>query len=141
MARVGRKRQGESISGYFRKIFDDRPELVDLKSNRELIDRWVKDHPGQSDMLGKVKQNLANLKSLLRKQRREAGEPSWAAPPDLMDVGLDDNDSGPNQLEVLEEQIDDCLSMAKTLDRDGLENVIRLLRRARNEVVWKIGQD
>jgi hypothetical protein len=43
-------------------------------------------------------------------------------------------------LEALEEQIDDCLSVAKHLDRDGLTNVIGLLRRARNEVVWKLGQ-
>jgi len=30
--------------------------------------------------------------------------------------------------------------MAKHLDRDGLANVIALLRRARNEVVWKMGE-
>jgi hypothetical protein len=30
--------------------------------------------------------------------------------------------------------------LAKHLDREGLGEVIRLLRRARNEVVWKMGQ-
>jgi hypothetical protein len=45
-----------------------------------------------------------------------------------------------NGLEVLEEQIDECLLAARTLDRQGLESVINLLRRARNEVVWKMGQ-
>jgi hypothetical protein len=43
-------------------------------------------------------------------------------------------------LEVLEEQIDDCLSFAKRLDKDGLADVIGLLRRARNGVVWMAGQ-
>jgi hypothetical protein len=43
-------------------------------------------------------------------------------------------------LEQLGEQIDDCLTAAKVLDREGLEHVIRLLRQARNEVVWKLGQ-
>jgi hypothetical protein len=34
-------------------------------------------------------------------------------------------------LEPLEEQIDDCLNLAKHLDREGLAHVIQLLRRAR----------
>jgi hypothetical protein len=29
---------------------------------------------------------------------------------------------------------------ARALDREGLENVIRLLRDARNAIVWKLGQ-
>jgi len=40
----------------------------------------------------------------------------------------------------LEEQIDDCLALAKEMDREGLVSVIALLRRARNEVVWKMGE-
>ena len=43
-------------------------------------------------------------------------------------------------LDALEEQIDECLTLAKNLDREGLANVISLLRRARNEVVWKMGE-
>jgi len=42
--------------------------------------------------------------------------------------------------EKLEEQIDDCLTAARSLDREVLHNVIGLLRKARNEVVWKLGQ-
>jgi hypothetical protein len=45
-----------------------------------------------------------------------------------------------HKLELLEEQIDDCLSLAKSLDREGLGEIIRLLRGARNKVVWKMGQ-
>ena len=44
------------------------------------------------------------------------------------------------QLEMLEERIDDCLSMAKGMDRAPLEEVIRHLRHARNMVVWKLGE-
>ena len=43
-------------------------------------------------------------------------------------------------LERLEEQIDECLTLARTLDREGLSGVIVMLRRARNEVVWKMGE-
>jgi hypothetical protein len=46
----------------------------------------------------------------------------------------------PKGLEALEEQIDECLTFAKRLDREGLQDVIVLLRRARNAVVWKAGQ-
>ena len=45
-----------------------------------------------------------------------------------------------NGLVVLEEQIDECLIAARMLDPEGLESIIQHLRRARNEVVWKIGQ-
>ena len=44
------------------------------------------------------------------------------------------------RLELLEEQIDDCLSLAKHIDREGLSHVISLLRSARNAVVWMTGQ-
>jgi hypothetical protein len=30
--------------------------------------------------------------------------------------------------------------VARVIDREGLGHVIRLLRQARNEVVWKLGQ-
>ena len=43
-----------------------------------------------------------------------------------------------SKLEQLEENIDECLTFAKNLDRTGLESVIHNLRRARNEVVWKL---
>jgi hypothetical protein len=44
------------------------------------------------------------------------------------------------RLGVLEEAIDECLMMAKAADRQSMEPVIDLLRRARNLVVWKTGQ-
>jgi hypothetical protein len=45
-----------------------------------------------------------------------------------------------NGLEALEEHIDDSLTLAKNLDRSGLAEVIILLRKARNKVVWKLGE-
>jgi hypothetical protein len=43
-------------------------------------------------------------------------------------------------LESLELVIDDCLTLARKMDREGLADVIGLLRQARNAVVWKLGQ-
>ena len=89
----------------------------------------------------KVKQNLSNVKSNLRQAERKKsgtakkesrpGKPT-AAPAAAPRKGV-------RGLETLEEQIDECMTLAKNLDREGLSSVINLLRRARNEVVWTMG--
>jgi hypothetical protein len=130
--------QGESMSGYFRKVFDENPKLLDSRSNDELLDRWLLDHPGRKSELGKVRANLANIKSVLRQKRRKrrggrkSAEATVAMPAHAK--------IATRSLESLEERIDDCLSQAKSLDRDGLASIIHHLRRARNELVWKMGQ-
>jgi len=88
-----------------------------------------------------VKQGLANIKSVLRsrkrRRRKARAETSAAAPvPTAAPVTRPKASS----LETLEDQIDDCLTFAKDLDREELDEVIRTLRRARNTVVWKMGQ-
>jgi hypothetical protein len=135
---------GESVSGYFRAIFKKHPSLLKARSNEELLQRWLADHPDEKEVPGRVKNSLANLKSVLRKKlRKRTGrskgpeEPISAMPTD--EIATLPTTASPN-LETLEEQIDDCLTWAKSLDREGLESVINLLRRARNEVVWKLGQ-
>src|SRR6266849_2253867 len=65
--------EGESISGYFRKIFEENPKLLKGRSNEELLKRWLADHPGQKEVPEKVKNNLANVKSVLRKKKRKKG--------------------------------------------------------------------
>jgi hypothetical protein len=134
--RTRRSKGKESVSGYFRKIFAQHPELLDSKSNQVLVERWKADH-GASAMPNPIRSNLANLKSLLRKRRRLGlSIGGQTATPAAASVRSRAN----NGLETLEEQIDDCLSFAKNLDRAGLGEVIDLLRIARNKVVWKIGE-
>jgi hypothetical protein len=131
----------ETVSGYFRKLFEQNPKWLAERSNQALLDRWLRDHPGQQEVPEPVKQNLANVKSVLRKKLREksggagrASQPAAAASP------AEAPRQGVRRLESLEEQIDECLVLAKELDREGLASVIALLRRARNEVVWKMGE-
>jgi hypothetical protein len=133
-------RGDENVSGYFRKIFDENPKLLKGRSNEELLKRWLADHPGQTEVPQKVKNNLANVKSILRKKmRKRGGRPkageSVAAVGETARPRL-----APRGLEALEEQIDECLDLARRLDREGLAGVIGLLRRARNGVVWMAGQ-
>jgi hypothetical protein len=130
--------QGENLSAYFRGVFQENPKWIDTRSNDEVLARWCKDHSGATEVPDRVKQNLANVKSLLRQaQRKKPGRPKKeslpAEPPAAPRKEV-------RALETLEEQIDECLTLAKNLDREGLSSVINLLRRARNEVVWKIGE-
>jgi hypothetical protein len=139
MARKKRKgSKGESVSGYFRTILLRRPDLINGSSNKELLDRWLGDHPGHSEVPTNVKYNLANLKSLLRKKLRTGKLP--VAGPAVTAASAHAVSAPRHKLESLEEQIDDCMTAAKTMDREGLAEVIHLLKRARNKVVWKLGE-
>jgi hypothetical protein len=131
--------QGESVAGYFRKVFQDNPKLLQERSNEELLRRWLADHPGHAEVPPSVKASLSNIKSVLRrkkqehKARRAAPQAKPAAPPPAADTAEEGN-----PLEQLEGQIDEALVLARTLDRKSLEGVIDLLRRARNQVVWML---
>jgi hypothetical protein len=135
---------GGSVSGYFKAIFRENPSLVKSTSNEDIFDRWLKDHPGQKEVPDRVKGILSNVKSKLRKKLgakrgrpRKDEQPTIAVQPaEVAPIRR----STARELESLEERIDDCLTLARSLDREGLEAVIDLLRKARNGVVVKQGQ-
>jgi hypothetical protein len=138
--------KAEGVAPYFRPIFEANRKLLKTRSNKELLDKWLVDHPGYSEVPENVKSGLANIKSVMRKALRshrgkkaaaDAAAGTAAAKP-AMSLLLSKNRAD-SKLEQLEMSIDDCLTMAKVLDREGLESVIKVLRRARNEVVWKLG--
>lgn len=145
MAKVGRRgRRKQSVSGFFRQQFEEHPEWLHSSSNEELINSWKAAFPNTTEkQLRKVKANLANVKSLLRRKEREGGRGRGrpGRPPGRPSMASAGNAfTGRPTMERLEEHIDEGLIMAKNLDRAGLEKVIKLLRSARNEVVWKMGQ-
>jgi hypothetical protein len=136
---------GETIAGYFRKVFAENPKLLAGRSNEELLRRWLADHPGEKEVPLRVKQGLQNVKSVLRsrgrrgrkaKQAKEARAQSKTAP----QTRAVKNATPLSQLEALEEHIDECMALAKIIDRDKLNDVIQHLRRARNLVVWQTGE-
>jgi hypothetical protein len=125
---------------YFRPYFEANPSLLKEKGNEDLIDDWKRDHPGYTKKdVQRARQNLANLKSFLRRKEREGqfATRNSTAPAGVTLILPTAGEEIP-ALEILEGQIDDCLMMAKKIDRDGLEEVIRNLRLARNEVVLKL---
>ena len=134
---------GESVQGYFRKIFQENPKWLKGRSNAAVMQRWLEDHPGYTEVPLPVKVGLQNTKSTMRSKRRKrkAGKAADAqAPQAALPKPAAVIQHGVRALVALEEQIDDCLTAAKRLDREMLATVINHLRHARNEVVWKIGQ-
>ncbi len=128
------------MSDYFRKVFEENPKLLDTRSNEELLQRWLSDHPGEKEVPNRVKGSLANLKSILRKWSKKRSGKRAGQPVASAANGTSTPRATTRGLEHFEESIDESLTLAKNLDRDGLASVISLLRRARNEVVWKLGE-
>jgi hypothetical protein len=112
--------------------------------DEQAIARWLADHPGNEEVPAKVKTGLQNIKSVLRAKRgkKKAAKqgPATAQPQAPTAV----SPQAPRRLpakgmQQLEEQIDEVLGLARGLDREGLQDVIAILRRARNEVVRRGG--
>jgi hypothetical protein len=139
---------GESIYAYFRRIFEENPELLRSRSNEELLQRWLNDHPGYTEVPQNVKNGLANAKSVMRKKlgigrrrrRRKVEAAAKVETPAAPAVERRAPTTFHSRLENLEELIDESLTLAKNIDREALKDIIKLLHRARNEVVWKLGQ-
>lgn len=137
--RGGSASNGETVSGYFRRIFKERRDWLKSRSNAEVLQRWLDDHPGVHEVPVNVRNNLSNIKSVLRSKMRRRGRKK-AQPAEASEATAGPVRTVPLGLEALEVQIDDALTLARTLDREGLDEVIDHLRRARNAVVWKLGQ-
>src|SRR5262249_25043028 len=113
----------ESVAGYFRKVFRVNPRLLKERSNEELYRRWLADHPGHDEVPEKVKTGLQNLKSVLRARRgkrKKAGQQGAGQGPEAtpMTQQASAKRAPARGLDRLEEQIDECLGVARGLDRE-----------------------
>jgi hypothetical protein len=136
--------EGETVTSYFRARFKENPKLLKAGSNQEIFQRWLADHPGEKEVPQRVKYILSNLKSVLRTKRRQKRAKAQQTEPAVAATSAVDA-TKPSQavsrgLETLEEQIDDCMALAKQVDPEGLGKVVLLLRQARRAVVWLQGQ-
>jgi hypothetical protein len=128
----------ENTSAYFRRVFHENPKLLKGRSNEELLNRWLADHPGEKEVPKSVKNGLQNVKGILRSKGRKRKAAKAAAGP----IGKESSRAAPRKshLEQLEEKTDEVLTLARSFEQEGLESIVNHLRRARNEVVWKLGE-
>jgi hypothetical protein len=140
------KTNEESVSGYFRRLFEENLEWLDLGTNDEVVARWEKDHPNQT-MTDNIKASMSNAKSIMRKKhgkvkRRKGGRRKGS----VAQVATATEHRGVktrslrNVLERLEAMVDECLHLARQQENEELASVIHTLRLARNKVVWAMGE-
>jgi hypothetical protein len=131
---MARKRSTEGVREYFRQLFAKHPDWLWERSNELVLEQWRRDHPGK-EATERVKDGMANVKSLLRRDAR--GGKSGAATRPAARPGRSARTAS---LEQLEASIDGVLLMARACESEEMDSVIRHLRRARNGVVMELGE-
>src|SRR5947209_2862492 len=114
---------GETMQGYFRRLFRENPEWVKPRSNERIYERWHQDHPGHGEVPKQWQNALTNVKSHLRRKgkgKRRVGRPPASEAARAPSAGP--KVSARTLLE-LEEKIDDCLLVARTAGGGALEPI------------------
>jgi hypothetical protein len=136
----GKAKEG-SVSGWFREHYTANPELLKIKSNKEVFQAWKDAHGGREP--GKREQQaLANVKSSLKKKFKvgKRGRKKQALVNAASDMVQPTRPTTPkDKLEKLEYAIDRCLDMARNLEDPELAQAVKYLRLARNDVILKNG--
>jgi len=123
MAKKRRKRaasvpssNGESIAGYFRKVFAAAPKLLKAAQQREGC--WIAglvDHPGEQEVPDLGQEQPVQHQERLTQQEAQAAE--GQGPPLARSrhsrSPLRSSSRRPRSSKTLEEQIDDCLTAAR----------------------------
>jgi hypothetical protein len=138
--------KGESIASWFRNYYTVNKNQLKKRSNKPVYEEWLSEHPDHKEVPENVQQALANVKSGMRSRLRKwksKKQAETAASGESTAVAVAAPKAPPKgvaaKLEALEVQIDDCLTVARQMDRDSMANVVSLLRAARNAIVHKLG--
>jgi hypothetical protein len=134
------KEKAPSFASVIRGYFEENPDWLQGPSNQSLIQRYLKDHPGE-EWTKKHQQGAANEKTKLRKRkglvRRKRRKGAGAVTGDSPVTRVRTSISALEQIELL---IDDCLSVAVRQNNPALDGVIKHLRVARRGVAWAMGE-
>jgi hypothetical protein len=135
------KEKAPSFASVIRGYFEENPDWLEGPSNQSLIQRYLKDHPGE-EWTKKHQQGAANEKTKLRKKkglvrrkRRKGAVTAGAGDSPVTRVR-----TSMSALEQIELLIDDCLSVAIRQNNPALEAVVKHLRVARRGVAWAMGE-
>ncbi len=129
------KRKGPSLLGIFKQYFAEHPEWLQIRGNDAVMAQFTKDHP-KIEVDQRVKQAMFNAKNHARKGKTEkAGRKRRVAE---VTAAMNGSQSGGRALQLLENNVDECLAMARAMRDDSLREVVGHLHRARNMLVMKI---
>jgi len=129
------KRKGPSLQGIFKQYFHDHPEWLRTRSNDEIIAQFSKDHP-KIEADNRVKQAMFNAKNHMKKGGK--GKRGRKRKVEMINAAIKAPKLGHGALQILENHVDDCLAMARTVGAESIREVIGHLHRARNMLVLKI---
>ncbi len=132
---MGRKRKGPSLLGIFKDYFSERPDWLQVRSNDDVIKRFEADHP-EIPVDKRVKQAMFNAKNYMKKG--VSGKRGRRAKVAMINAAMASPAPKTGALQLLENHVDDCLAMARTIGKESIGVVINHLHRARNILVLKI---
>jgi hypothetical protein len=139
------KGKAPSFASVIRGYFEDNPDWLQGPSNQALIERYLKDHPGES-WSKRHQQGAANEKTKLRKKmglvrrRRRRGRGVAMAASAASESRVIRVRTSSGALEQLELLLDDSVSLALRQNNPALEGVVKHLRVARRGVAWAMGE-
>jgi hypothetical protein len=132
---MAKRRKGRSLAGIIKQYFHDYPEWLAAPETSAVVAQFKKDYPNKQ-ISKKVMQAIYNTKSTLRKGPTGAAKRKQSKAAAYQVVAAAKKAGTPHSaLSTLEEQIDDCLILAKQIGREQLHNVVGHLRAARNTIV------
>jgi len=129
------KRKGPSLLGIFKQYFSDHPEWLRTRSNDDVMAQFSKDHPKiAADK--RAKQAMFNAKNHMKKGKKgRLGRRQKVAE---ITAAMKEPQASNGALQILENHVDDCLAMARTIGHEAIRDIINHLHRARNMLVLKI---
>ena len=124
-----------SLSSEIREVMLSNPKLLKQRSNQWIKDGWLERHKGKG-LPANFDSVMANVKSNMKSRKKQRKAKQAMDPNGTEKVAV----SSDRKLSLLEDQIDDCMIMARNLHRTDLDEVVRFLKRARNKVVLTAGE-
>ncbi len=132
------KAKGESKSAVFRRLYESKLDLLKVPGYDELF-RLYQAEDSSRKIGTSERQVAANVKSRLRKEhkfrrRRRGGRRARSANGAVAPVMTGPQRVGAAHL-ALEDAIDDCIFLARRMDATRFEDIVRLLKKARNQLI------
>jgi len=122
-----RRRRGNSVRAWFKEQYDAHPELLDVRENDTILNQWMELNK-KTEVPDSIRANLASLKSKMRSDKR-GNKPG---PKKANRVAAS---SVAGEIDKLEVMIDGCITFARNLQVDKLDEVIKHLRRGRAQIM------